>query len=482
MKRWILLLLFLFISGIGACLVKYLWDRNSYVMLEQDYKEGTQSLRNPERGWYLMNACRVSDDYTQADAFQKTLKQQYKEGDTLAQVLFNLSDYRDRDISENGLVYVGRMLSHISEAGMKAIVRFVYDWDGLGEKLEPDRLETVLRHMEQLGPVLNENRGSIYLLQGIFVGSYGEMNGSKFLSSENVDTLLKQLLSVTDNSLLLSVRTPAYWRGFARSIEPVEHFTQLPYARIGLYNDGLCSSDTDIGTYSEELRGVNTAMQKWGREAEMRFQSRLCHFVPNGGETAMVSEFNELDNVIEEFPRLHISYLHRGYSEEVINRWRTAVYGRREEDPYTGIDGYKYIGDHLGYRFVLREVRVPRKAYPFEAVKIHMKLENTGFAGLYQEKQVELIAVGAKEDERVTASLELDARTWRAGEVSSFSVVLPFGRAPEDTYELYLRISDRSGSSIRMANNGIYNESLQANKLGQITIQRFSLLSLWDLE
>ena len=87
--------------------------------------------------------------------------------------------------------------------------------------------------MEQVGPVLNEHKKAIYLMQGIFVGNYGEMHGSKFLGQEDFMTLLNTFLDVTDDSLFLSVRTPAYWRNFANSGEPLSKLYKLPYARIG---------------------------------------------------------------------------------------------------------------------------------------------------------------------------------------------------------------------------------------------------------
>ena len=52
--------------------------------------------------------------------------------------------------------------------------------------------------------VLNEHKKAIYLMQGIFVGNYGEMHGSKFLGQEDFMTLLNTFLDVTDDSLFLS--------------------------------------------------------------------------------------------------------------------------------------------------------------------------------------------------------------------------------------------------------------------------------------
>ena len=65
---------------------------------------------------------------------------------------------------------------------------------------------------EQLAPVINRYANSIYLLQGIFVGNWGEMIHSDYLSGNDLTALTEKLASLTDPSIFLSVRTPAQLR------------------------------------------------------------------------------------------------------------------------------------------------------------------------------------------------------------------------------------------------------------------------------
>lgn len=468
---------------IGACTIKYVLDKNTFILLGLDYNESTQTIKNPERGWYSFVACLVNDNYTDADIFIERLHTLHDEGDTLVIVLFNLVNYRSEEISENGLKYIDRVIANVNRAGLKAIVRFEYDWDGKGEQMEPERIETVLRHMEQVGPVLNEHKKAIYLMQGIFVGNYGEMHGSKFLGQEDFMTLLNTFLDVTDDSLFLSVRTPAYWRNFANSGEPLSSFTSFPYARIGLFNDGLCSSDTDLGTYSDGSSADNVYTEKWIRQEELNFQARLCQYVPNGGEVALLSEYNDLDEITKTFPLMHISYLNRVYNSEVLDKWKDTIYkGKDSKDAYNGLDGYKYIEDHLGYRYVLREVTVPKKSYSTRKTVIHLKIENTGFANLYSVKQVNLILRNKESKELLSFPAGVDVRNLLSGTVSDIDITIPTKEIMEGTYQMYLKISDDGGSSIRLANDNIYYEELQANAIGSLEIREFTLKHLWDIQ
>ena len=48
--------------------------------------------------------------------------------------------------------------------------------------------------------------------EGLFIGNWGEMNGTKYENDEDLVRLTKQLYSVTDSSTYLAVRTPDQWR------------------------------------------------------------------------------------------------------------------------------------------------------------------------------------------------------------------------------------------------------------------------------
>lgn len=476
-----LMLLMLLIIFLGATYVKYIYDLKKHIVLDLDYTESADTLKNPERGWYLISSCMVNDNYEEGNNYYYDFAKQYNEGDTLTLILFNLANYRNQDISAEGLHYIINVFQGVREAGMKAIVRFEYDWDGKGEEHEPEDISTILKHMEQVSSLVNENKDVIYLLQGIFVGSYGEMHGSRYLKEDDVSTLLQKLLKHIDADIPLAVRTPAYWRMFNQSDLPVSKFTEQPGARIGFYNDALCSSEIDIGTYSDGTDTDDGYADKWDRQKELAFQSELCQIVPNGGETAMVCEVNDLDNILKEFPMIHISYLNRGYNTEVLNKWKeTSYHAVSQEDPYQEADGYQYVSDHLGYRFVLREVIVPDKIYRSNKSVIKLKIENTGFANLYQDKNISIIYKSQKTGDEITVPLDVDTRLWKAGAISELKVRLPAKLLKQDTYQLYLKISDPYGKVIQMANHNIFDVGTKANTVGSIQVIDISFQNIWN--
>ena len=113
--------------------------------------------------------------------------------------------------------------------------------------------------MEQVGPIVNKYASSVYIMQGIFVGNWGEMNNTTHMGNGEMETLIQKLDNVIDPSIFLSVRTPAQWRtivGEYRGTKvprcPQPNLLSSLASRLGLYNDGMLGSANDTGTYGDK--------------------------------------------------------------------------------------------------------------------------------------------------------------------------------------------------------------------------------------
>ena len=100
-------------------------------------------------------------------------------------------------------------MSAWTKTGSQLILRFLYDWDGQNLESEPNELSQILIHMEQVGPIVNKYASSVYIMQGSFVGNWGEMNNTTHMGNGEMETLIQKLDDVIDPSIFLSVRTPA---------------------------------------------------------------------------------------------------------------------------------------------------------------------------------------------------------------------------------------------------------------------------------
>ena len=292
----------------------------------------------------------------------------------------NLGNYADCDISEDGLSRLDQLFSSWSDTQKQLILRFVYDWDGNNLQTEPALRSQIERHMEQLAPVINRYANSIYLLQGIFVGNWGEMNHSDYLSGNDLTALTEKLASLTDPSIFLSVRTPAQLRTILKTASPLpesDAYSGSLASRLGLYNDGMLGSPTDTGTYGDSASDTSDYSKAWPRADELTFQDKLCQYVPNGGEVITPNSCNDLDAAIQTLQTMHVSYLNKDYDPDVINKkWKTSLYSGSDL-LYHGMIGYDYISCHLGYRYVLT-------ASAFSPGQVSITVENKGFSSCYR--------------------------------------------------------------------------------------------------
>lgn len=375
----------------------------------------TEFLRNPNRGFY--HICRVVLDSDCDCEFYESMVASHQRNyfdDTLVLLEINLCNYRDGGIDDAGIENLDKLLSAWEGRDISLIIRFLYDWDGNGSLAEPDGLDVVLGHIVQVGPVLKSHKALVFCLQGLFVGSWGEMHGTKF--ADDFARLAGALDDATGNRMFLSVRTPAQLREIIKARPGLK-------SRLSLFNDGMLGSVTDLGTYDMADQG----MERRTREQELSFQEKTCLSVPSGGEVVTDNLYNDFEKAVEDMARMHVTYLNGAYDQDVLSKWAAtglSAYG------FDGISGLDYIERRLGYR--LRVVNSGR----FSDGSIYFEFCNDGFGTL-------LFPCGAK----LIFSSGIELRVLDlSGLCGARSCVFVFDSVPDD-YELVL-FDSRTGQSI----------------------------------
>lgn len=443
---------------------------------QYDYTESADALSNPYIGWYTIRGYLLAEDATfslpETDNSTSSNTAASSTDDTrsdtssasapgLSLIEINLKNYADCDLTDTALTEIDSILSAWSQTGSQLILRFLYDWDGQNLESEPKELSQILTHMEQVGPIVNEYTASVYLLQGIFVGNWGEMNNSAHMGNGEMETLIQKLADVIDPSIFLSVRTPAQWRtivgeGGVGWVSP----TALP---IGLYNDGMLGSANDTGTYGDKAAADadTNYSDAWRREDELAFQNELCRYVPNGGEVIIDNVYNDFENAIKDLNQMHVSYLNSAYDAAVLDKWKETIVDGMVDDGneeaktdntntsthdnsiWNGISGYDYIERHLGYRYVLDHSSI--KFHPLfdDTAILTVGVKNVGFSNCYRPLDVTVYVVSDRTEECVAfVTTDTDPRSWNSGETTDFTVPIDVRTLENDTYTLYLKCND----------------------------------------
>lgn len=416
------------------------------------FTESARELKNPKRGFYNIYKIEITD----RDTDYLTLVDEYKydTDTTLTLVEINLHNYRDRELSRTGVSNVEMLFRALEAVDKQVIVRFLYDWDGETSGREPDELDIILTHMDQLEATLRRHSGQIFVLQGLFTGNWGEMSGTRYSAPQQLRQLAVQLASVTNDSTYLSVRAPAQWRVITK-LEDLADLSSNPLAqRIGLFNDGMMGNESDFGTYAAADVETTEEFPAWERSKELAFQDALCRQVPNGGEVIVDNPYNDFENAVQTMAAMHVTYLNQEYDQAVFDKWaQTRV---SEPGCFAGMDGLSYIERHLGYRLLIADTSFASNRF-WNRLSVDVTLKNVGFAPLYREPEVKLVLCDEQGNRVKAFELPQRLRELAGGNEAekelTISTDIDLGEFQAGEYTLYFSMVDSdTGSYILLAN------------------------------
>jgi len=384
----------------------------------------------------------------------------------------NLIDFNDKSLSMDALQNIKDIFNYFSFHRKQMIVRFLYDWEGKGVLSEPKDIGFILDHMGQVSDLLKEFQDDIYIIQGLFIGSWGEMHNSRYLSEAYMTRLANKLYESSGHRTQIALRCPSFWRMIFRTNQPLDAntaYSDLRKARFSLFNDGMLGSDTDYGTYGNiHARDANNYSDKWIRKDELDFQYKLCSYVSNGGEVINNNKYNDVLPAIKDLKKMRVSYLHNDYDQQVLDKWKTSKSGLLNP-LWKDKSAFEYIVAHLGYRFLIKDIKISSPST--NRLKVKVKICNRGFAPCYHRFDVKLAVVNIRKSEAYEYLINTDTRFWFPNEVVELVTLIDTDKLKEDQYILCLSIYDsRSRKYIEIANNYSQVEDTAYYKLGNINI------------
>ncbi len=335
------------------------------------FEESTAYLTNPACGWYRIYPFGLGEE-TDLEELRWSLREE----ESLALVLADIGAFRDSKIPQDALLRFEEILGFFQAHGKDVILRVVYDREGRGMEREPEFLKTVLGHIRQVGASAVKFRRQIAVAQGLFVGNWGEMHGSKFLSEERLRQLM-QAWREAFGDIPAAVRTPQQWW----MLHPAGEGTGD--GRIGLFNDGMFGSADDLGTFGSQEAKEAGWLGRWDRQEELAFIGRASARVPYGGEAVSGLSIDGKE-AARELRLARATYLNRTHDAARLKEWEAETW--EGDGPWDGCSALHYIGCHLGYRLVVRGAELFGK----KDRALRIWIENTGFAPLYEEAELAL--------------------------------------------------------------------------------------------
>ena len=310
-----------------------------------------------------------------------------------------------QDLTEDALNVLQQTFDNIRDFGGHVIVRVCYDpWYNGRSNVTPAH-EWVLKHVKQLAPVLSKNTDVIVALEMGMHGAYGEMHSDTSITYDRVAEAVNLMLRNTPPELKILTRTGNYsakvlgfdnW-GVDFHIDG-EKFAEIAKAkgdtmyRVGMFNDGYLGTQYDYGTWGADCK---TSIC---REEGVAWLEKYGINTPYGGEALTTASGYEVINTPEflayEGFRTHTSYLNIQWNNNLIDSWKKTTFKQKDFDydpaRVDSLSGFKYINDHLGYRFVLRESWLSDTVGTDGILRAKLRIQNVGFGNLTWNAPVRL--------------------------------------------------------------------------------------------
>ncbi len=424
-----------------------------------NYTESVEKIDNPDQGFYRHIYVRVTDDGASCN------RNIVNDSTRLYHLRIDISAFSaavngnaDKLLTQAALDGINDLLLFLKEKDKNAVVRFAYDpsYDGAKDK-EPS-LAIILQHIDQVCQILNGYNSTITAIEVGLIGPWGEMHSSVIANAQNISPIVDKFLTCATAAPVL-VRTPKMIYDYLGiTAADAENYTigenEKAY-RLGLYNDGYLGSDSDLGTYTDRARDI-------------KFLSGQTNHLPYGGEVVIPdSPLHNIETCLPEMHEINLSYLNIEWNNGVIDKWKNSDYTRAcgSDKLYYGKSAFDYIQNHMGYRFVLKSSKLSCSDN-FDKLNVELSLQNVGFGNLNKKKNAQLVIIDENGDIAFTKAV---------GEFSGGSKIeysaelnLEYGK-----YDVYLRLlgDEADGNPLyclQFANDGLWNSTLKANKIGSI--------------
>jgi hypothetical protein len=415
--------------------------------IQVSFQPTNENILNPERGLYYRTGLHGTNNYNSVR----------DKGHSLTHSYIRLDNFRYSDISQAFLDDLDAGFQRLREAGVKGVIRFSYNH---GKNPDAPK-QSIMRHLDQVKPILEKNVDVISSMEAGFIGAWGEWHHSTHgLDNypDRKDILFKALDTLPDDRMVLIRRAKFRMGIYGRKMEASEAFTGSRIARTGYHNDGILNADG--GAYKgNEFNETTEYWKSW--------VAHETQFVANGGETSFVSVESHCNRAPGEMSRVHFTHLNSGWRKEVL-------------DILKAEGCFDEIVKHLGYRFVLDNLQVSSSVQPGGKMDFRLNLHNEGYAAMFNQRPLFLVLENRTNGYKKTIPLKsnsnphsTDPRRWLPGNTITINEQITISNdVPGGTYNLYFWLPDYYQNlrdipeySIRMANQNIWQVNTGYNLL-----------------
>ncbi|MGL5262805.1 MAG: DUF4874 domain-containing protein, partial [Bacteroides sp.] len=310
---------------------------------------------------------------------------------SLSQAYLYLTPWIEEELPSKVLENIQAYFDEYKKKGHKMILRFVYKSSDIAPFVTAAGIN---RHMQQLKPLIDKNKGLIATMQAGFIGQWGEWH-SFDTSISNKNAVINGLLDIYPEPYCIEIRSLEYKNQIT--------FTHPEGAnRVGFHNDYFTvgehpkSPGSDILPGSAEYNKVADQSPYFYMSGEMPYNE-----ASDWGLKAIISR----DKTLKSLRDHHYSAFNITHNNDVnvtdwtinyvapqlLDSWKinySPNYFIGEDNKPVKRSFFEFVRDHLGYRLNLLESSSLTAIS--SGVDCKIELTNTGFATVVNPKEVYL--------------------------------------------------------------------------------------------
>jgi len=433
---------------------------SSEVFYEMDMDE----FINPERGFYRPFSTLASNFVPLNKEVLLNLRNpnpaagEFNVASSLTYRSYQFDIFRDKDITESMLGNIQKDMDIIRSVGNKIVLRFAYSNTCCDPPFKDAPKDIILKHLDQVKPLLEKNKDVIAVVQMGLIGSWGEQYYSDYFGDLehgpvtdqhwlDRSIVIDKLLEVVPKSRMIQIRAPYYKLRYingkeahpenAKPITKENAFDGSPISRLAHHNDCILANYDDYWTYNSFHKfpaicdTLNLKKYIASETKFLVFGGETCPGGNNGEDVYSpyndcASEGGGAQNYLKRF---HTSFLNTAWSGAVNGDWANKC-----------IDEIKR---NLGYRFVLKRGVFPTEIKNGKKMIIELDITNEGYASIYNYRLVELVLRHKDTKKTYKTKIDSDPRYWFTGELQSIKLNFEWTeKLPKGNYELFINLPD----------------------------------------
>jgi hypothetical protein len=303
-------------------------------------------------------------------------------------------------------------------------LRFAYNHTGLYTSGGESK-HWILRHIEQLKPLLRKNIGQIAVVQAGFIGAWGEWHTSPLQKDQEAkNDIVTALLDALPASCFIEMRTPALVNALTL---PGKDYS----GRIGFNNDYFTAGGHSHAPGNDFVPGDAWYLQVKQMSPYTYISGEIPYneqsewglsFLINTDTTLQIlrdHHYSALD-ITQNFELNITSWKHVRVYPALLERLHILFspdYFRDAGGKVVARSFYDFVRDHLGYRLDLLDSSVIRTEG--DDFLFDLKLVNTGFATVINPRLVYLVFIDGNDRVVKEVPLDVSPKDWQPFDVTA---------------------------------------------------------------